>query len=112
MDTGAHHGMRGAPTSQIGRWAVGLATAAFAGVVISIVGFATGFMESASSFSDNWALTVWGTAILVAGAAAAIAGAYAILRRHDHGWSVLLATFVGAVALAMMVNEVVQGLTG
>lgn len=112
MDTGAHRDVRGAPTSQIGRWAVGLAAAALAGVVLSIIGFATGFMESASSFSDNWALTVWGLAVLLAGTGAAVAGAVAILRRQDHGWSVLLATFVGAVALAMMVNEVVQGISG
>lgn len=104
------HDAHWTPASRIGRWAVGLASAAVMGVALSVVGFATGVLESASSFSDNWALTAWGMAILAAGAAAAVTGALALFDRHDRSWSVVLATVFGAGVLLLLLNEVAEGL--
>ena len=64
-----HHGMRWAPRSHTGRWSVALAAGAVAGIALSIVGFATGVLESASGFSENWLLTGWGLAIAALGVA-------------------------------------------
>ena len=104
------HDARWTPASRIGHWAVGLASAAVLGVVLSVVGFATGLMESASSFSDNWALTGWGVAVLAAAAAAAVTGALALVNRHDRSWSVVLATVFGTAVLLLVLNEVAQGM--
>lgn len=98
------------PRSRAGRWAVGLAVAAVSGIALSIVGFATGVMESASSFSDNWLLTGWGVTVLAVAAAAGVAGAVAVVRDHDRSWSALLATVAGAGVLAVLIREVAQGL--
>jgi hypothetical protein len=103
------HDARWAPGSRIGRWAVVTASAAVLGLALSVVGFATGLMESASSFSDNWALTAWGVAVLAAAGASSVTGALALLR-HDRSWSVVLATFVGTLALLLLLNEVAQGM--
>jgi hypothetical protein len=103
------HDARWRPASRMGRWAVGLASAAVLGVALSVVGFATGLVESASSFSDNWALTAWGAAVLVAGGASAATGVIALLDRHDHSWSVVLATVLGTCVLLLLLNEVLQG---
>jgi hypothetical protein len=73
-------------------------------------GFATGVLESAAGFSDNWLLTGWGSAILASGAASGVAGALAIVRRHDWSWTVLLASGTGFLMAAVMLNEAVQGL--
>jgi len=102
--------MRGAPESRIGNWTLALSAASVVGLVISVVGFATGVMKSASSFGDNWLLTGWGVAVLVSGAASVGAGALAIIRHHDRSWTVLLATCIGLFVTALMLNEVAQGL--
>lgn len=104
------HDARWTPASRIGHWAVGLASAAVLGVALSVVGFATGLMESASSYSDNWALTAWGVAILATAAAAAVTGGLALFDRHDRSWSVVLATVFGTGVLLILLNEVAQGL--
>ena len=105
-----HHGMSWAPESRPGRWATLLAGMSVAGVVLSVVGFATGVVESASSFSDNWLLTGWGVAVLASGAASVVAGSLAITRRHDHSWGVLLATGFGVLVTALMLQQVAEGL--
>jgi hypothetical protein len=81
-----------------------------AGVVLSVVGFATGVLESASSFSDSWLVTGWGVAILASGAASVVAGSLAMTRRHDHSWEVLLAAVFGILVTALMLQQVVEGL--
>ena len=105
-----HHGMRWAPRSHTGRWSVALAAGAVAGIALSIVGFATGVLESASGFSENWLLTGWGLAILATAATSAVTGGLAIVLRHDRSWTVLGATLLGACALALLLHEVAQGL--
>jgi hypothetical protein len=94
----------------MGKWAVALATGSVLGVVLSVVGFTIGVMESAPTFSDNWLLTGWAVAVLGSGAASVVVGALAILRRHDRSWMVLLAACVGLFVAAVMLNEVAQGL--
>ena len=105
-----HHGLRWAPESRLGRWSITLAAASVAGVVLSIVGFTTGVLETASSFSDNWPLTLWGAAILATGAASVVAGSLAITRRHDHTWGVAAATVLGVLVTALMLQQVAEGL--
>ena len=105
-----HHGMRWAPRSQAGRWSVALASGAIAGLALSIVGFATGVLESASGFSENWVLTAWGLTILATAASSAITGGLATVLRHDRSWTVLGATLLGACALALLLHEIAQGL--
>ena len=107
---GMHQGRSWAPESRSGRWTIALAGMSVAGVVLSVVGFATGVVESASSFSDNWLLTGWGVAVLVSGAASVIAGSLAITRRHDHSWGVLLASGFGILVTALMLQQVAEGL--
>jgi hypothetical protein len=107
---GVHRGTRAAPESRTGKWTVALATASLAGIVLSAVGFATGVVTSASSFSDNWLLTAWGAAVLATAVASVVAGALAIVRRHDRAWTVFLATGLGLVVTTVMLNEVAQGL--
>lgn len=102
--------MHWAPDSRIGKWTVALAAGAVAGLVLTGVGFATGVLESAPSFTDNWLLTGWGAAVLVSGAASVVTGALSIVRRHDRSWTVLLATCLGLLVAAVMLNEVAQGL--
>lgn len=104
------HRDRWAPRSKAGRWAVGLAAAAVVGIALSVVGFATGVLESASSFSDSWLLTGWGVTVLAVAAAAGVAGAVAVVRDHDRSWAALLATVAGAGVLAVLIREVAQGL--
>ena len=105
-----HQGMSWAPESRSGRWTIALAGMSVAGVVLSVVGFATGVVESASSFSDNWLLTGWGVAVLASGATSVVAGSFAISRRHDHSWGALLATGFGILVTALMLQQVVEGL--
>lgn len=81
--TGTRHRLRWSPESRIGRWTVALAGASVVGLVLLGVGFATGALESAASFSENWFLTAWGVGILATGAGSAVAGALAIGRHHD-----------------------------
>lgn len=102
--------MSWAPESRFGKWTIALAGMSVAGVVLSIVGFATGVLESASSFSDNWLLTGWGLAVLASGATSVGAGSLAISRRHDHSWGVLLATGLGILVTALMLQQIVEGL--
>lgn len=105
-----HEGMSWAPESRAGRWTIALAEISVAGVVLSIGGFATGVVEAATSFSDNWFLTGWGMAVLVSGLASVIAGSLAVTRRHDHSWGVLLATGSAVLVTALIVQQVVEGL--
>ncbi|HET8960167.1 hypothetical protein [Nocardioides sp.] len=105
-----HHSLQWAPTSHVGRWSVALAAGAVAGVALSVVGFAAGVLESASGFSDNWLLTGFGLAILATAAASAGTGGMAMVARHDRSLTVLLATILGTCALALVLNEVLQGL--
>jgi hypothetical protein len=98
------------PRSRTGRWALGLAGAAITFVALTIVGFATGLLETASSYSDNWLLTGWALTVLASGAAAAAVGAVAIVGRHDLSWTVVLATFLGLCVMALMLNEAAQGI--
>ena len=107
---GMRQGMRWTPESRSGRWTLALAGTSVVGLVLSVIGFATGVLESASSFSDNWALTGWGLALLASGVASVTAGGLAIIRRHDRSWTVLLATCVGLLVTAMLLNEVVEGM--
>jgi hypothetical protein len=102
--------MSWAPESWSGRWAIALAGVSVAGVVLSVVGFATGVLESASSFSDNWLLTGWGVAVLVSGAGSVVAGALAIIRRHDQSWMVLLAMGFGILVTALILQQIAEGL--
>lgn len=106
----AHPGRRWAPDSRNGKWTVALAAGAVVGLVLTGVGFATGVLQSAASFRDNWLLTGWGAAVLASGAAAVVAGALAIISGHDRSWTVLLASCVGMFVAAVMLNEVAQGL--
>lgn len=104
------HDAHWTPASRLGLWAVGLASAAVLGVALSVVLFATGVLESASSFSDDWALTAGGMAVLASGAAAAVTGALALVTRHDRAWGVVLATALGTGVMLLMLNEVIEGM--
>jgi hypothetical protein len=110
VDTPVHRRQRWAPATRVGRWSAGLAVTALAGVALSVVGFATGVLESASSFSDNWLLTGWGLGVLLVAAAATGTGAVAVLGRGDRSGAVVAATLLGALVLVVILNEVVQGL--
>ncbi len=106
---GSHH--RSAPESRPGTWTLALASASVVGVVLLAISLATGLVESAADFTDNWLLTGWGVAILATGASSVIAGAFAIIRRHDRGWIVPIAALLGLLMTVLMLHEVAQGLS-
>lgn len=101
---------RPAARSGIGRWAVRLAAASALGIVLSVVGFSTGLLHAASSFTDNLPLTVFAGLVMLAGWGAAGCGAVAIVRHHDRDVRVLLATLVGLLVGLALLREVLQGL--
>ena len=104
-----HHGMRWAPETQLGRWALSLAGLALGGTVAFAIAFSAG-VEPAESFTDNWLLSAAGVAILASAAASAATGLLALIRRHDHSWLVVSATGVGALVTALMLQQVAEGL--
>lgn len=101
--------MRWLPGSQVGKWAVTLAGLAVGGAVGLTIAFSLG-LEPADSFTDNWALTGAGGAILVSGAASLVAGLDALLRRHDRSWLVISAILLGGLVAALMLQQVAEGL--
>lgn len=104
-----HHGMRWAPETRLGTWALSLTGLALGGTVAIAIAFSAG-LEPAESFTDNWFLTVAGVAILAGAAASAVTGLMATIRRHDHSWSVLSATVVGVLLTALSLQQVAEGL--
>ena len=104
-----HHGMRWAPETRLGTWALSLMGLALGGTVALAIAFAAG-LEPAESFTDNWLLSAAGVAILSSAAASAAAGLLALFRRHDHSWLVVSATGVGVLVTALMLQQVVEGL--
>ena len=104
-----HHGMRWAPETQFGRWALSLTGLALGGTVALAIAFSAG-LESAESFTDNWLLSAAGVAILASSAASAATGLLALIRRHDHSWLVVSATGVGVLVTALMLQQVTEGL--
>ena len=65
-----HHGMRWAPETKLGRWALSLMGLALGGTVVLAIAFSAG-LETAESFTDNWLLSAAGVAILASVAASA-----------------------------------------
>lgn len=96
------------PESRVGAWAVGLAGLVLCGVILLVIGFALG-MEPAETFTDNWLLTVAGAAILAGGVASAVVGAVALVRR-DRSWAVAVATTVGVLVTALLLQQLAEGL--
>lgn len=96
------------PESRAGAWAVGLAGLVLCGVILLVIGFALG-MEPAETFTDNWLLTVAGAAILAGGVASAVVGAVALVRR-DRSWAVAVATTVGVLVTALLLQQLAEGL--
>jgi hypothetical protein len=97
------------PESRSGRWSAAFAGLAAGGVAAVVVAFALG-VEPADGFRDNWLLTGTGTAILSCAGAAVGTGTQALVRRHDRSWAVLSAVTVGVVLLALMLQQVAEGL--
>ena len=104
-----HHSMRWPPETRLGTWALSLSGVALGGTIALAVAFSAG-LESAESFSDNWVLTAAGVAILVSAAASAVTGLMAVIRRHDHSWTVVSATGVGVLLTAVSLQQVAEGL--
>ncbi|MFB9728592.1 hypothetical protein [Haloechinothrix salitolerans] len=96
------------PDSRPGTVAVGLAALVLCGTILLAVGFALG-MEPAETFTDNWLLTVAGAVILAGGLAAAVVGAVALVRR-DRSWAVVVATTVGVLVTALLLQQLAEGL--
>jgi hypothetical protein len=103
------HGIRWAPETRLGTWALSLTGLALGGTVALAIAFSA-VMESAESFSDNWLLTAAGVAILTSAAASGVTGLMATIRRHDHSWLVLSATGVGVLLTALSLQQVAEGL--
>jgi hypothetical protein len=96
--------------SRAGGWALGLTASSITALLLLVLSFATGLVESAEGFTDNWLLTGWAVAILAASVGGLVTGGYAIARRHDSSWGVRAATSAGLLTTAVMLNEVAQGL--
>lgn len=103
------HGTRWAPETRWGTWALSLTGLALGGTAALAIAFSAG-LESADSFTDNWMLTAAGVAILASAAASSVTGLLAMIRRHDHSWSVLSATGVGVLLTALSLQQVAEGL--
>jgi hypothetical protein len=104
-----HHAMHWSPETRLGNWALSLAGVAVGGTVALTIGFAAG-LEPADSFTDNWFLTTAGLAILASAAASVVTGSLALVRGHDRSWLVVGATGLGALATALMLQQVAEGL--
>ena len=102
-------GMRWAPETRLGRWALSLAGLALGGTVALAIAFAAG-LDSAESFTDNWILSAAGVAIRACAAASAVTGLMAMIRRHDRSWWVVSATGVGVLLTALTLQQVAEGL--
>jgi hypothetical protein len=104
------HATAWAPASRPGVWAVALAALAVVGTGALAIGFASGGLESADGFSDNWPLTIAGFALLAAAATSVGAGAFALARRHERSWLVAGATALGALVSALTLQQVAEAL--
>jgi invasion protein IalB len=103
-----HPGVPWSPETRLGAWAIRLAGVALGGLAVLAVAFALG-LEPADRFSDDWLLSLAGTAVLASGAAAAVTGVVAILREHERSWSVLCGTACGVLMTVAMVQQVAEG---
>lgn len=106
-----HHGVHWAPETRLGAWTISLAGVALGGLAMLATAFALG-AGPADSFSDNWFLSVVGTAILGTATAAAVTGVLAILRGHERSWWVLCATACGVIMTVLMLQQVAEGFNG
>ena len=104
------HHMGWPPQSRLGTWTLTLAGLAVGGTVISVIAFASGLVESADGFTDNWFLTGSGAAILASAAASVVTGGLALFRRHDRSWLVVLAFAFGILVTALTLQQVGEGL--
>ena len=54
--------------------------------------------------------SLMGLVVTASAVGSAVTGSLAVVRRHDHAWSVYAATGTGALLTALMLREVAQGL--
>ncbi|MFZ2015783.1 MAG: hypothetical protein WAV00_18355 [Nocardioides sp.] len=103
------HDMRRWPESRVGRRAITFAGLSLAGIALLVISFALGIVEPAVSYTDSWAQLVWGVGIWVCAVAAFVTGLVAIVRHHERSWTVLLATGLGLLPLALLLSEIALG---
>ena len=103
------HEMRGWPESHAGRRAITFAGLSLTGIALLVVSFALGVVEPAQSYTDSWAQLGWGVGIWVCAIAAFVTGLVAIVRHHERSWTVLLATGLGLLPLALLLSEIALG---
>jgi hypothetical protein len=99
------HDMRGWPESSVGRRAITFAGLSVTGIALLVLSFALGVVEPADSYTDSRAQLVWGVGIWVC----AVAAFVAIVRHHERSWTVLLATGLGLLPLALLLSEIALG---
>jgi hypothetical protein len=103
------HDLRVWPESRDGRRAVTFAGLSVAGIALLVLSFALGVVEPADSYTDSWAQLVWGAGIWVCAVGALVAGLIAMIRHHERSWTVVLATGLGLLPLALLLSEVAMG---
>ncbi len=103
------HDMRSWPESRVGRRAVTFAGLSLTGIALLVSSFALGIVEPAESYTDSWGQLVWGVGIWACAVAAFVTGLVAIVRHHERSWTVLLATGLGLLPLALLLSEIALG---
>jgi hypothetical protein len=103
------HDMRGWPESRVGRRAVTLAGLSVTGIALLVLSFALGVVQPADSYTASWPQLVWGVGIWGCAVAAFVAGLVAIVRHHERSWTVVLATGLGLLPLALLLSEIALG---
>lgn len=96
------------PTNPTAR-AVTFAGLSLTGIALLVSSFALGIVEPAENYTDSWGQLVWGVGIWACAVAAFVSGLVAIVRHRERSWTVLLATGLGLLPLALLLSEIALG---
>ncbi len=107
--THARREVRWSPDSRRGQWAVAMAGCTIGGVVLLVLGFASGVVEPADSYADGGWQALWGLFIWASAIAALVVGTLAVRRAHERSWLVRGAIAVGLLPPVLLVSEIALG---
>jgi hypothetical protein len=105
----SRHHVHWTPETRLGRWAVVMAGLSLAGVVLLVLGFVTGVVEPADSYSDSRGQAVWGLLIWASAIAALVTGVVATMRAHERSWLVRGAVVIGLLPPVLLLSEIALG---
>ena len=102
--------MRWSPQSRAGWWSVALTGVSVAGILLLVVVvYVLGVIEPAEDYTDDWVQAAWGVFIWSTALVCFVVGVVAITRRHERSWTVLMATLLGLLPVALLISEIALG---